>query len=97
MFHRMMPARFEDIVETDDIALDIHIRILDAVPYTRLSSKIDNDVELVLLKEFVHQRLVSDASANEGIMYARILAAQRYNLLQAIFLERDIIVIVEIV
>ena len=37
-----VPARLQDVVESDDVALDVRVGIGDAVPYPRLCGEIDH-------------------------------------------------------
>lgn len=92
-----MAAGFEDIVETDDVALDVGVGILNAVAHTRLRSEVDNDVELMLGEEIIDQGLVGQIALNELVAYGWMLTAYRFNLLQAVFLEGNVIVIIEVV
>ena len=90
-----MPACFKDVVEPDDIALDIDIRILDAVAHTCLGGQVDNDIELVLLEEAVNQFTVSNTA-----LYGDVVEARRLRLLQMlepVLFEAGVIVIVEVV
>ena len=59
MLHGIVAASFEDIVETNDVALNVDVRILDAVAHTGLGRKVDHDIELVLSEELVDKFLVS--------------------------------------
>ena len=64
-----MTAGFEDVVETDDVAFDIDIGVLDAVADTSLGSEVDNDVELVFCKEIIDKLAVGNAAFDELIVY----------------------------
>ncbi len=57
-----VPARLQDVVKANDVALDIDIRILDAVAHTRLSSKVYYNVKLIFFKQLVYQFTVSNAA-----------------------------------
>ena len=37
-----VPARLQDVVEADDVALDVRVGVGDAVPYPRLCGEIDH-------------------------------------------------------
>ena len=67
VLYRMVPARLEDIVESDNIALDVGVRVLDAVAYTGLSREVHHDVELLFGEEGVHEGLVGDGAADEAV------------------------------
>ena len=63
-----MTARLQDVIESDDVALDIDIRVLDAVANASLSGQVDDDVELVFGKKTVNQFTVSNAALYEVII-----------------------------
>ena len=104
--HRMVPAGFEYIIEADDVALDIDVRILDRIAHARLRRQVDDDVEPILFKQFLDQIAIGDAAADEGVtgmpgraghdvcFRGRVLGV---DLAEAIFLQCGIVVVVEIV
>ena len=55
MLHRMVPAGLQNVVEPDHVALDVSIRVLDAITDTGLSGKVHNDIEVVFLEEAVDE------------------------------------------
>lgn len=61
-----MAAGFQDIVETYEVALDIGIRVGDAITYTCLGCKINNDIGIVFVKDFINQCFISDISLNKN-------------------------------
>lgn len=63
-----MAARLKDIVETNDIALDVGVGVLDAIAYTRLCGEVDNDVEFVFGEEVIDQGLVGQIALDELII-----------------------------
>ena len=73
MLHRIMPAGFQDIVEANHIALDVGVGILNGVANTRLSGQVDNDIEVLLLKEVVNEGFIGKVSFNEGVLRLRFL------------------------
>ena len=92
-----MTTGFEDVVEANDVALDIDIGVLDAITHTGLSSKVNHDIEFVLLEEAIHQCLVGNTSLDERPRIARIGRIDFLQFLEAVFFQRDIIVGVHIV
>jgi hypothetical protein len=60
-------TRTQNIVETDEIALDIHIRMVDTVANPCLGGKIDYYVKVMLLEELIHKCLIRDGIANKGM------------------------------
>ena len=69
MLNGIVAAGFEDVVEADDVALDIHIGVLDAIAHTGLSSEIYHDIEVVFSKELIYKLAVGYAALHEVIAY----------------------------
>ena len=65
MVNAIVPAGLEDIVEADDIALDISVRILDAVPHARLCRQIDHHRRRILRENPCHRLLPRNAVLHE--------------------------------
>ena len=97
VLHRMMPACFQDVVEPDHVALDIGIRVLDTVADTRLGRQVNDNIEVILRKESVDERLVGKVALDELIGVLRGGRGLFPDLAQAILLERRIIVVVQVV
>ena len=89
-----VPAGLQDVVEPDHVALDVGIRVLDAIPDTRLSSKVHDDVKVVFLEEAVNEGLVGEVALDElvGVPFGSV--GLLLDNTQAILLERGIIVVV---
>ena len=66
MFHRMMAAGFQNVVETDEVRFDIGVRVGDGVAHAGLCGKVDHDLRLVLLEDSVNARLVRQIALDEG-------------------------------
>ena len=47
MLDRVMTTSLEDVVETDEVGLDVGIRIGDGISYTCLGCQIHHHVEIV--------------------------------------------------
>jgi len=92
-----VPARLQDVVEPDHIALDVRIRVLNAVPDPRLRREVHDDIEPVLRKESVDERLVGKIAFDELVGMPRGLGGLLPDLAQAVLLERRIVVIVQVV
>ena len=73
-----MTARLQDVVETDDVALDVDIRVLDAIAYTCLSGQVHYDIKVVLLEEAVNQFTVSNAALYEDVVQLYIFHLTSY-------------------
>ena len=87
-------AGFEDVVETDQVALDVDVRVIDGVADTGLRRKVDDDRGLVDCKYFVDQGLVCDAASYENMPDRGV---DRVDHAEAVLLELRIIVIVHVV
>ena len=88
---RRVSARLQDIVETYQIALYISIRIRDRISHTSLCSQIHNHLWLMLLKEFIHHRLISDTAVYHGKAIELLQSAK------SLLLDMHIIVVVHII
>ena len=90
----MMPASLQDVVEPDHVALDVRIRVLDAIADTRLSGEVHYDVEMLFLKETVDEGLVGEVALDElvGMPFGGV--GLLFDDAQAVLLERRIVVVV---
>ena len=91
MLYLMMTASLQDIIETYQITLYISIRIRDRISHASLSSQIHHHLWLMLLKELVHHRLVSDAAIYHGKAIELLQSAK------SLLLDMHIIVVVHII
>jgi len=92
-----VPARLQDVVEPDQIALDVRIRVLDAVPDPRLRREVYDDIELVLREESVDEGLVGKVALDELVGVPRGFCGLFLDFAQAVLLERRIVVVVQVV
>ena len=97
VLYRMMPAGLQDVVESDHVALDIGIRVLDAIANTGLSGKVHHDVEMVFLEEAVDESLVGEVAFDELVAVLRGFCGLFLDFAQAVLLERRIIVVIQVV
>lgn len=65
MFYRVMSARFQYIIEAYHVALDVGIRIGDAITHASLGSEVHYYIKVVLLEQSVNQRLISQITLDE--------------------------------
>ena len=91
MLHLMMAAAFENINEADQIAINVSVRILDRIANASLRSEMDDFVEAFFGKQFLHPGTVGH------IKFDKAEAGQGSQAFEAVFLERNLVVIVEIV
>ena len=94
VLYRMMTTGLQDVVEPDHIALDIRIRVLDAIADTGLGSKVHNDIEVVFLEEAVDEGLVGEVAFDELVGMVRGGRGLLLDLAQTVLLERRIVVVV---
>lgn len=92
-----MPAGLQDVVEPDHVALDVSIRVLDAIADTGLSGKVYNDIEVVFLEEVIDEGLVGEVALDELVGMPFSCVGLLLDLAQAVLLERRIIVVVQVV
>lgn len=88
MLHFVVAACFEDVVESDEVALDIGVGVGDAVTDASLGGEVDDYGYTVVREDVLHGCLVGDGGVDEGPV-----ALQRLYLLQAFIFDIDIIVI----
>ena len=95
MFNRMISYSFKDIVETDDIAEDIGIRMIDRISDACLSGQIDNDVKMTVFKKFVDELLVGNIAFDEGIILVQKKHVVNYHIDEEIlkYISANIVVI----
>ena len=62
----MMAARFENVIEADEVRFDIGVRIGDGVAHTSPGCTVDYDLRLVLLEDAIDERLVRKVALDEG-------------------------------
>ena len=87
-------AGFEDVVETDQVALDVDVRVIDGVADAGLRRQVDDDGGLVYREYFVDQGLVRDAASDENMPDRGV---DRVDHAKAVLLELRIIVIIHVV
>ena len=87
-----MTAGLEDIIESDEVRLDICVRIGYRIAHSGLGSEINDYVEIILREEFVNQRFISDVATNKSPF-----AVQCLYLRETEIFEGRIVIIVHIV
>ena len=90
----MMPASLQDVVEPDHVALDVRIRVLDAITDTGLRGEVHDDIKVVFLEELVDEGLVGEVALDELVGMLRGGRGLLLDLAQTVLLERRIIVVV---
>ena len=69
MLHGKMTAGLQDIVKSNEIALDINVRMIDAVTHASLRRQVHHDIKLILLKQSIDRPLIRDIPLNKLIGY----------------------------
>ena len=91
MLYVVVAAGLEDVVETDEVALDVCAWVGDAVTHASLGCKVYDNVWLVAGKELVHQCLVGNVALDEGEV------SELTECCKALFLDVDVVVVVHVV
>ena len=86
-----MTARLDDVEETDQVATDVGVRVLERVPDARLCRHVQHRCERVLSKQCLHRFAVRQVDPGEREPVAAV------ELRKAVPLELDAVVIVEVV
>lgn len=88
MLDLMVTASLQDIVESDKVALNVSIRIGDAVADSCLSGKVHDNGNLVFREDFLHCVFVSDGGMNKSP-----IPMQGFDFFQPLILDVDIVVV----
>ena len=88
MFHLMMTARLQNIVEAYEIALDIGVRIRYGITDTGLRGKIDHYGNPVVTKNLLYCILVRNRHVDECPV-----SAEGLDFAQALVLDVDVVII----
>ena len=79
MFHALraavigVPAGLENVVEADKVRLDVHVRVVNGIPDSRLGRQVHHHVKVIFREQPVHQRLVADAALHEHVPHGQKL------------------------
>ena len=98
MFHRRfgMPASFQNIIETNQVALNVCIRIGDGISYARLRCEVYNDRRLVIRKEAVDYSAVRQIALDKMIGTAAF-GSGFFNFRKPPLLDAYIVIIVYVI
>ena len=97
MLHRMIPAGLQNIIKTDDIALDVHIGIGNGIPDTGLGCQIHHHMEAVLCKAVVNALSVGNAAPDKFPSGAGMQCSFLFNFPKSPFLDGHIVIIIDII
>ena len=95
--HGAVAAGLQDVVEADEVALDVGIRIGDGVPDSGLGGQVHHHIGLPLGKDTVHSRPVGNIALHKGPGGAGMLCGAGLNLGQTPVLDGYIVVVVQVV
>lgn len=87
-------AGFQNIVETDQVALNVDVRMIDRVADAGLCGQINYDGGFVYCKYFVDKGLIGDTSFNKDVPDGRV---DRVDHAKAVLLELRVVVVVHVV
>ena len=87
-------ACFEDVVEADEVALDVDVRVVDRVADAGLRREVYDDVRLVGVKGGVEQCFVSDAASDKNMPDRGF---DRVDQAEPVLFELRVVVIVHVV
>ena len=88
MLDFVVTAGLQDIVESDKVALNVSIRIGDAVADSCLSGKVHDNSNLVFREDFLHCIFVSDGGVDKSP-----ITMQSLYCFQTLILDVDIVVV----
>ena len=86
-----MTAGFQNVIESNHIALDVSIRVGDGVANTSLNTKVDHNVWMMLLKNAVDKCLVRKVALDKWIVLELLKFCKTR------LFDMDIIVIVHVI
>ena len=88
----IVAAGFQDVIETDEVALDIGIWIRDGIADTCLSREIHDNSEMVFLEQAVDSCLVGEIPFYECPLFACRIS-ECFDFFKALVLDIDVVVI----
>ena len=85
-------AGFEDVVEADEVALDVGIRVRDGIADAGLGGEVHDDVEVVFFEEVVDGYLVGEVRFDECPFFAG-RGSECFDFLEAFVLDVHVVVV----
>ena len=92
-----MTAGFQNMIESDQVGLNISIRVRNRITDSRLSRQIYYNLRLVFGKNLLHQLPVRNRTLKKYPCAFRMGSCQGLNLFQPVFFYRDIIIVIHVV
>lgn len=91
MLHLIVSAAFEHIGEANQIGIDVSVRIFQRIAHTGLRGKIDNHIEFFRCEQCSDARRIGQIELDEA-------EGRRWReAFEAIFFQRDIVIIIHVV
>jgi len=91
MLNAGVPASFEDVEKADDVAVDVHVGILEGVANARLSRKMNDTLRPFALEKIRDTPPVGDIELDE------LKSAVRGKPCEARLLQGNVVVVVEVI
>ena len=92
-----MAAGFEDVVETDEIGLDVHVGIRNGVPHAGLGGEIHHDIRMPGAENGGNGLFIRNISPDEMVLRLPMGFAFVLQFLQTVLLQGYVVVVVHIV
>ena len=90
----MMTARFEDVVEADEIGINVRLGIVNRVAHACLSGEIHDDTKLILCEETLNEGSISEIATNESEAPVHISLSKHS---KSVFLNARVVIAVNVV
>ena len=90
-------AGFQDVVETDEVGFDVHVRIGNGVAHAGLGCQVHYDVRVPGAENIFNAGLVCNISTDEMVFASFRQSCRFFQFLQAVFLQGDVVVVVHVV
>ena len=91
MLHGIMAAGFQNVIEANHVTLDVGVRVCNRVANASLSTQIDHNIRVILLKNAVDKCLVRKAALDKSVVLELL------KLRQASFLDTNVVIIVHVI
>lgn len=88
---------FQYVVKANKVTFDVGIRVGDGIAHACLRCQVYYYFRLVVGKDFVDECFVSQVAFDEGPLGVAVLGSAGSNLLQTVFLDGYVVVVVHVV
>ena len=90
-------AGFQNVVKANKVTFDVGIRVGNGIAHACLCCQVYYYFRLVVGKDFVDECFVSQVAFDEGPLGVAVLGSAGSNLLQTVFLDGYVLVVVHVV